>query len=289
MRSQRVPANIFEHGIVRPVFRVAFRGVEAALKLTGLYGRGMRNALALALVHHEFHLAGLPRAFDGYTILHMSDLHADGPVDLEEPVARALEGVDADLCVLTGDYRYHLSGTLAEAAAPMARILRHVRARDGIVGIMGNHDLATMIGPLRDAGIDMIVNDHRTLRREGDEFVLIGLDDVHAYQPADEAADQLAKMPEGFRILLVHSPELLDEAAEAGVSLYLTGHTHGGQICLPGGGPLLTNIRTARRFARGRWQHRDMQGYTTSGVGVSIMPVRFNCLPEAALLTLRRG
>ncbi len=288
-RSRRVPSNVFENRIVRPFFRAGFNALFAALQWTGLHGRGMRNALDLRLTRIEIALPGLPAAFDGYTILQMSDLHADGPIDLEASVARALYGVETDLCVLTGDYRYRLTGTHDEAAAPMARILSHVRARDGIVGIMGNHDLATMVEPLRGAGIDLLVDEHRILRRGPDEIVLIGLDDVHAYQPAAEAAGRLADMPDGFRILLVHSPEMPEEAAAAGVSLYLCGHTHGGQICLPGGRPLLTNIRTAGKYARGLWKCGGMTGYTTTGVGVSVMPIRFNCPPEAALITLRRG
>ena len=96
-------------------------------------------------------------------------------------------------------------------------------------------------------------------------------------------------MPDGFRILLQHSPELLDEAAAASVALYLCGHTHGGQICLPGGIPLMTNIRTPRRYASGLWQHGDMTGYTSVGVGVSVMPLRFFSKGEVAVITLRRA
>lgn len=275
--------------MIRPIFRVAFRGFELGLKITGLHARGMRNAADTQMNRLDIVLDGLPPAFDGYTILHMSDLHADGPVDFEASIARVLKDVETDLCVITGDYRYRLTGTREEAAQPMARILHHVRARDGVVGIMGNHDLATMIGPLRDIGIHILMNDHLMLRRGDDEIVLIGLDDVHAYQPADEAAAALSTMPPGFRILLQHSPELLDEAEANGVSLYLTGHTHGGQICLPGGFPIMTNIKTSRRYARGLWKHGAMTGYTTTGVGVSVMPVRFFSQGEVAVITLRGG
>lgn len=268
---------------------MAFRGLEAGLKVTGLHARGRRNATDTQLNRFDVALDGLPAAFDGYTILHMSDLHADGPLDLEASIERVLDGVEVDLCALTGDYRYRLSGRHEDAAAPMARIVKHVRARDGIFGIMGNHDLAPMIAPLEGAGIRMLVNDHVMLRRGGEEIQLIGLDDVHAYQPAEEAAAALAAIPDGFRILLQHSPELLDEAQAANVSLYLCGHTHGGQICLPGGIPVMTNIRTARRYASGLWKHGDMTGYTTVGVGVSIMPLRFFSKGEVAVITLRRA
>lgn len=288
-RRRRVPTSPLEHRVVRPVFKMLFQGVALGLRATGLHARGRRNAVDIRLNRIEMMLPGLPRSFDGYTILHMSDLHADGPLELDGAIGRALDGVEVDLCALTGDYRYRLQGTHHDAARPMAEILRHVRARDGVVGVLGNHDLGTMVAPLREIGIDVLVNDHRALRRGDDEIVLIGLDDVHAYQPSHEAADALNAMPEGFRILLLHSPELLDEAAAAGVSLYLAGHTHGGQICLPGGRPVLTNIRSPRRYVRGEWRHGDMQGYTTSGVGVSVLPLRYHCPPEVALITLRQG
>lgn len=287
-RQRRVKQSKFEHSLIRPFFRSAFRVLETALKVTGLHARGRRNAADTQLNRFDITLDGLPAAFDGYTILHMSDLHADGPLDLEGSIERVLAGVEADLCALTGDYRYRLSGGHDDAAAPMARIVRHIRARDGIFGIMGNHDLGTMITPLEGAGIRMLVNDHITLRRGDDEIQIIGLDDVHAYQPVEDAAAALATMPDGFRILLQHSPELLDEAQAADVSLYLCGHTHGGQICLPGGIPVMTNIRTPRRYASGLWKHGEMTGYTTLGVGVSVMPLRFFSKGEIALITLRR-
>jgi len=287
--QRRVPQNAFEHRMTRPLFRIGFRALEAGLKITGLHGRGRRNAANTQVRRFDIALAGLPAAFDGYTILHMSDLHADGPLDLETSVATALDGVEVDLCALTGDYRYRLSGTYESVADPMARILQHVRARDGIYGVMGNHDLATMIKPLEAAGIRILLNDHTILRRGGDEIQLVGLDDVHAYQLAAEAEAALAGMPAGFRILLQHSPELLDEAEAAEVSLYLTGHTHGGQICLPGGRPIMTNIRSQRRYASGLWQHGRMTGYTTAGVGVSVMPLRFFSKGEVAIITLRQG
>jgi len=288
-RKRRVKQSSFEHSLIRPLFRLAFRVLESGLRVTGLHARGLRNAADTQVNRFEIVLDGLPAAFDGYTILHMSDLHADGPLDLDASVARALEGVEVDLCALTGDYRYRLAGEYEDAAAYMAEIVKHVRARDGIYGILGNHDLGTMVTPLEKAGIRILLNDHTMLRRGDDEIQLIGLDDVHAYQPVEEAAAALAGMPAGFRILLQHSPELLDEAEAADVSLYLTGHTHGGQICLPGGIPIMTNTRTPRRYASGLWQHGRMTGYTTLGVGVSVMPLRFFSKGEVAVITLRRG
>ena len=88
---------------------------------------------------------------------------------------------------------------------------------------------------------------------------------------------------------LIHSAELADVAADAGFSLYLAGHTHGGQICLPGGIPIITHMSCHRHYASGLWRHGSMIGYTTTGIGVSGLPVRFNTRGEAVLITLRRA
>ena len=86
----------------------------------------------------------------------------------------------------------------------------------------------------------------------------------------------------------MHSAEVADDADEAGYSLYLCGHTHGGQICLPGGRPLVTHLKRCRHAARGLWRQGGMTGYTSCGLGVSDLPVRFNTRGEIVLITLRR-
>ena len=93
---------------------------------------------------------------------------------------------------------------------------------------------------------------------------------------AEEAADE-------FTIALIHSPEAYDLAAECGVDLYLCGHTHGGQICLPFGIPILTHLRRGRKYVYGAWKYENMQGYTTSGTGCSGIPVRFNTHSEIVI------
>ena len=105
----------------------------------------------------------------------------------------------------------------------------------------------------------------------------------------DAARAALETAPDGFKIALIHAAELADIAANAGFSLYLAGHTHGGQVCLPGGRPIITHLGRHRRYASGLWRHGSMTGYTTTGIGVSGLPVRFNSRGEVVLITLRRG
>jgi predicted MPP superfamily phosphohydrolase len=85
---------------------------------------------------------------------------------------------------------------------------------------------------------------------------------------------------------LSHTPEVYRQAAHAGYDAFLCGHTHGGQICLPGGIPLTLDARCPRRLGRGAWRHQSMQGYTSAGAGTSIVNLRFNCPPEITLHTL---
>jgi predicted MPP superfamily phosphohydrolase len=125
------------------------------------------------------------------------------------------------------------------------------------------------------------------VRRGSSEIYVTGTDDVHYYY-TDAAPAALESAPDGFKIALIHSAELAGAAAKAGFSLYLTGHTHGGQISLPGGVPIITHLALYRRFASGLWRLASMTGYTSTGLGVSGLPVRFNTRGEAVLITLRR-
>ncbi len=124
------------------------------------------------------------------------------------------------------------------------------------------------------------------LERGRERITVTGLDDVHHFY-TEGARQALLGGGRGFKIALVHSAEVADVAAEAGYSLYLCGHTHGGQVCLPGGRPLVTHLTQHRFAAAGLWQFGRMTGYTSRGAGVAVPPVRFNCRGEVVLITLR--
>ena len=125
-------------------------------------------------------------------------------------------------------------------------------------------------------------------RAEGRTLYLAGIDDAHFYhlENCHRAAHDIPS--DAVSILLSHTPEAYQHAAHAGFDLMLCGHTHGGQICLPGGIPLRTEADSPRRFARGPWRYHDMIGYTSAGAGTSIVDVRLNCPPEVTLHRLRR-
>jgi len=119
-------------------------------------------------------------------------------------------------------------------------------------------------------------------------LMISGVDDPHFYKTHNLSNCQLPASVTGtsvdyLHILLAHTPRLIAEASELGFDLYLTGHHHGGQICWPWGRPLREHKTASRRFLKGRWQVHDMQGYTSSGSGTSIVDARFFCPPEVTL------
>jgi predicted MPP superfamily phosphohydrolase len=143
------------------------------------------------------------------------------------------------------------------------------------------------VAPMEAMGIRVLVNEGVTLARGDARLQVIGTDDVHYYF-TDQAVHALEKARDAFTVALVHSPEAYDVAAQLGVDLYLTGHTHAGQVCLPGGWPLITHVSRGRRLFRGIWHQGDMLGVTNAGSGTSGIPVRFNTRGEVLVLTLRR-
>lgn len=270
------------------VFSRLLRVLGGLLRLTPLQSRGVRNALDLELTELEFALEGLPAAFDGYRILHVSDTHLDILPAIADAAAPMLDGLEVDLLAHTGDVQGLPGNTIAQSVEPLARALRGVRVRDRRFAVLGNHDPAEMVEALEPLGFETLVNRTVTLRRGGAALHITGLDDIHCfYTPA--ARQALDAPYDGFRIALIHSPEMADYAAAAGCGLYLSGHTHGGQICLPGGRVVFSQLVRCRHAASGVWRQGGMVGYTSPGLGVSPPMVRFNCRGGAALITLRCG
>ena len=263
--------------------------LKTLLKLTGVWPIAVRNALSYTIVEHEVPIPHLPSAFENFRILHLSDLHIEGMVDKGQSLTAALAPLQYDLCVLTGDYRFRTFGNYDKTLTLMHTLTSHIHAPYGISGILGNHDWLEMVPGLEQCGIRMLMNEAQPIEKGNDAIWLLGLDDVHFYETGD-LNKAVKEAPENAtRILLVHSPEIIPEAAQAGMDLYLCGHSHGGQICLPGGTPILTHCRCPRPYKAGRWQHEHMRGYTSRGVGTSLFPIRLFCQPEIIIHTLRKA
>jgi uncharacterized protein len=271
----------FNRRIKAPVLKLALQGA-------GLYGRGVRNAIHPVVRRIPIFLPDLPPAFDGFEILHLSDFHIDEIDGLTEALSAALENLRPDLCVLTGDYRYEITGPCREVYPRMRTVLAAIHARHGTVGILGNHDAAEMVFRFEELGVRMLVNDALAIEHNHASLWLVGLDDQFDYCCADLAKALCGVPADSFKVLLSHDPQLYRQAAAGGVHLFLCGHTHAGQLRLPLLGPVKKNAPVPRRLVQGLWSQGRMQGYTTWGVGCSTLPVRFNCPPEIALLELHR-
>jgi predicted MPP superfamily phosphohydrolase len=261
--------------------------IRVVLKMSGLYRRGCRNAERIVIRTNDVESATLPPRFDGFTILHISDTHADISEGAMHRLVELVDGLNYDLCVWTGDFRGATFGPYDAALKGTAKIID--RLEQPVYGVLGNHDTIRMLPGLEAMGIRMLQNECETIRRGDDVIHLAGIDDAHYFR-VDNIEKAAASIPgAGFAILLSHTPEIYRQAAHAGFDLLLSGHTHGGQICLPGSIPLMLESVLPRRMGAGAWRHGAMAGYTSVGAGCSVVPVRFNCPPEITLHRLRRA
>jgi uncharacterized protein len=252
--------------------------MRLTLRLAGLYGRGRRNAANIQVRYNRVRIPALPRPFDGLRLLHLSDIHLDMDPEICRALITRVAATEHDLCVITGDFRARTHGDFQPAITALAQLRPHLRGP--VYGVLGNHDFIEMVPALEAMEVRVLLNESLPLEREGAYLHLAGIDDPHYYQAdnLEKAADAIP--PGAVAILLSHSPEIYRHAAHAGFKLMLCGHTHGGQICLPGGVPLTYNANCPRHLSLGPWQWGEMQGYTSAGAGSCVVPVRFNCPPE---------
>ncbi len=138
-------------------------------------------------------------------------------------------------------------------------------------------------------GFRLLLNEATSVSRGSGLLYLAGIDDANFYRLDDIYRTAQGIPPEAVSILLSHTPETYRQAGRAGFDLMLCGHTHGGQICLPGSIPIRTEAASPRRFVRGSWRYGTMIGYTSTGAGTCIVDARLNCPPEVTLHQLRRS
>src|SRR6476646_2752346 len=229
--------------------------IRAVLMATGLYWRGISNAAKVDLRHNRIESPQLPKAFEGFTIVQLSDLHVEMSKAAMERVIDLLDEASYDVCVLTGDYRGGTCGPDATTLAGMTRVRAGLKGP--IYGVLGNHDTICMVPGLEAMGIRMLLNEYVTIERAGEPIHLVGVDDAHFYR-MDNLEKASAGIPsEAFTVLLTHTPEIYRQASHAGFDLLLIGHTHGGQICLPGRIPVTLDSVLPRSFGSGPWQYHD--------------------------------
>jgi uncharacterized protein len=257
------------------------------LRLTGLYKQGLRNVKDIQITENNVFLPGLPEVFAGYTILHLSDLHLDITRGLTEAIIERVKDLTYDLCIITGDFRAGTTGYYKNAVDETIKLSKHLKPP--IYAVLGNHDFIEFVPPLDAVGIQFLLNETVTLSRGAAAIYLSGVDDPHLYE-TDNLQKTGDEIPVGaLAILLAHSPEIYRKAAASGYAFVFCGHTHAGQICLPGRIPVFNNANCPRSLVYGTWKFANLQGYTSAGAGCSGVPVRFFCPPEITLHRLQCG
>ena len=261
--------------------------IRAGLLMCGMSGRGRKNARDIRLEEHEVPVVGLPESFDGFRMLHIADMHFGCSAEVTKALIAVVKEVEADLTVCTGDYRFATVGAIDACMEDMRQVAPHLPGP--VWSTLGNHDALAMVPELEAMGVGVLINEVEGLVRDGERIWLAGIDDPHHFE-TDDLAGALVEVPEGdVVVLLAHASERYEQAAAAGVDLYLCGHTHGGQVCLPGGMAVFNHADAPRRFVSGPWAHAGMRGYTSRGSGCTGLEVRFNCPPEVTVHTLRRS
>jgi predicted MPP superfamily phosphohydrolase len=246
------------------------------------YSRLLTRQLVLA--ETTIPIEGLPRAFERLRVLLITDVHA-GPFLTPNALHRVFERlgrIEPELILLGGDMA-SASVTDIERSAAAFKLLD---APLGVFAVLGNHDHYTgdpdrLIRVLAGCGIRTLHNRSVALEREGQQLSLAGVDDLLLGAPDLPRALEQTRAPV---VLLSHNPDLLFEAARHRVALMLSGHTHAGQIRLPG---LPVLVRQSRfRLDQGRYRYRDTELIVSRGLGAVGIPWRLHCPPEAVLLTL---
>ena len=242
----------------------------------------------------DVRLARLPEAFQGFRIVQMSDIHF-GPymdqVRLERAVRLAQE-FQPDLIALTGDFVSHPFGKHngpagAKNAEPCADVLVRWKGVP-MIAVLGNHDHWNngdmVAGALAERGIRVLRNQAQAIERGGESIWVAGTDD--ALQGQADLPGSLAAIPrDDATVLLAHEPDFADYAARFPVDLQLSGHSHGGQVRIPGIGQIVLPAM-ARKYHTGLNRVGNLQVYTSRGLGVINPPVRLNCPPEVSFITL---
>ncbi|MEA3400801.1 MAG: metallophosphoesterase [Armatimonadota bacterium] len=266
----------------------------------GYYVRYIEPA-RIEVTHTEVHLPDLPAALEGLTVGHLSDFHCQHDPAIEHSSREAIRLAmreHPDLIAIPGDMFEN-----CEMARECGDQLRGLSAPLGVFAAPGNHDRAhqdpfrcleapaedvrDLRAALRELGIELLANESRIVTVDGARIAVAGVDE-YAFGRDDARRALEGTADADIILLLAHTPDMLDDPAVAEADLVLCGHTHGGQIQIPGMGAPWAPVWRDRRRASGLLEAGGVLAYVSRGVA-SATRARFCCRPEVAMLTLRRG
>ena len=258
--------------------------LHGMLKLSGLMRLAHKQYLSPVVERNAFTLTNLPEALHNFTLLQITDIHADLDPGHLPFLIDTIKIVDYDLCVLTGDFQnaFDATSTAIELLHPVLSTIQKP-----CFAVPGNHDTIEMIEQLEQAGLPFLLNENVLINHDGATLHLCGIDDPIYFRGHNLVKARQGVAADAVTILLSHVPTTAEDASRLGYDIQLSGHTHGGQLCLPGGIPIAKGS-TPRSRASGAWRVGRLQGYTSRGVGASHIPARLFCPPEITLHTLKR-
>ncbi len=298
-------ADLVVSGLLRLIgkvpFRKAFRWGLLSLLVPPVviaYGSVVdRNRFEIKEIVLEFD--DLPESFDGYRIIHISDLHARSYAKRTarlERAAQIINGLDADLIAFTGD----LISLVPDEIDPIAASLSTLKAKDGVVSVLGNHDYGTyadtsgvLVGDLiakeREIGWELLLNEHKVLHRGADSIVVIGVENtsVSHFFPSNGDLTKASEGTDGaFRIVLTHDPMHWEsEILGQDYALTLSGHTHAMQLSIFGWSPSSLMFK----HSDGLYTEDSQHLYINVGLGETLFPARIGAHPEITVITLEKS
>ena len=263
-------------------------GIAAAVTLPAVgVGYGFAESDSVRIERVTRPLPNLPKSFDGLRVAFLTDLHHGPYTHLEfiSRIVRTTLSLQPDLILLGGDYSLRnwkyirpCFDTLAGLSAPL-----------GVFGVLGNHDywhgLDDTRAGMRRAGIAELTNSGTWITNGTDRFRLGGVDDLWCGRPDLEAAVGEATHRDAV-LLVSHNPDFAETMRDNRVGLMLSGHTHGGQMIVPGMKNPFIPSRYGQKYSHGLVEAPRTTVYVSRGIGLTGLPVRYNCPPELTLLTL---
>lgn len=250
----------------------------------GLVAYMLFQEFGIAIRKYTLSLPGLPGDFEGFTILHISDLHSKWFGPQQSYLLKTIQSHKFDMVALTGD----LVNRKEPFLEPALTLVEGLKGKP-IYFVPGNHEWASGYGlkkPLASLGVEILENTGVKINRGKSHLWLLGVDDP--YLGRDDLDKALAVVDDDRpKILLAHAPNIFPKALKAQISLVLVGHTHGGQIRLPFLGALVVPGQGFfPKYDYGLYHVENTRMIITGGLGESVIPVRFNIRPEIVLVTL---